>query len=125
CTYLIDQKKFPDWAKESFSVPVLKKTLAWANERFELDKKIEDRGSGIAIKFDKVDIDKIGAEIHPAEEDLKKEIKKEEKEIQKGTPDVQPDQLLHKLENPASPSESGPTPPPLLRLNRPSLKDTR
>ena len=86
CTWLIDQQKFPDWAKKSFSVPILQGTLDWVNEAFELDKKIEDRGSGIAVKFDKIDIDKFGAGASSAEEELKEAIEREEKEIQERGP---------------------------------------
>lgn len=112
CTYLIDQKKMPEWATQSTSVPILQKTLTVANEYFELDKKIEDRGGGIAIKFDKVDLDKLGAKVHPAEEELKEAIKKEEKEIQKGTPDIQPDKLIDQIGKAISPSDAPPAAPP-------------
>jgi uncharacterized membrane protein required for colicin V production len=114
CTYLIDQKTLPDWAKESYSVPILQKTMAWANTQFGLDKMIEDRGGSIAIKLNKVDFDKLGAAMHPAEEELKKEIKKEEKEIQKGQPDTQPEQLMNKMENSPPPPQQQPEPAPVI-----------
>jgi membrane protein required for colicin V production len=105
-TYLIEYKKFPDWAKNSFSVPVLQSALDWTNKTFELDKKIEDRGNGIAIKFDKVDLDKIGAEAaRQAEEELKAAIAKEEKEVQKGDPNEQPEKNI------PAPDETGPSLP--------------
>lgn len=86
-TYLIDQKKFPDWAKNSVSVPILQSTLSWANETWQLDKKIEDRGSGIAVKFSKIDPDKLGEGDAEAERELKQAIQKEEKEVQKAPPE--------------------------------------
>jgi membrane protein required for colicin V production len=97
CTYLIDQEKFPAWAKESFSLPVLQSTLAWTNKTFELDKKIEDRGdAGIAIKIDKIDIDKLGIDARSqAEKELKAAVEKEQKEIQKQVPEELPEKLLN------------------------------
>ncbi len=68
CTYLIDQSKFPDWAKNSYSLPVLQKTLDWTNEKFELDKMIKDKDGGISIKIDKVDMDKGTSEPAPEEQ---------------------------------------------------------
>jgi membrane protein required for colicin V production len=91
CVYLVGEKDFPNWAKNSTSVPILQSTMSWVNKTFDLDKKIEDRGNGIAIKFDKVDIDKIKNEAaRRAEEELKAAIAKEEKEIQKGVPEEKP-----------------------------------
>lgn len=96
-TYLIDQKKMPEWAKNSVSVPILQKALEWSNKNFELDKKIEDRGNGIVIKFDKIDTDKLGKDaekaignLSPAEQDLKESIRQEEEETQKGAEEVEP-----------------------------------
>lgn len=111
-TYLISQEKFPEWARQSYSVPILQKVLTAANQYFELDKKIEDRGSGIVIKLDKIDLDKLGEKMHPAEEELKKALKQEELEVQKGAPDAQPDQLLNKIQGATPFDQPGPVPPP-------------
>lgn len=94
CTFLIKAEKFPDWAKKSVSVPVLESTWQWADQKFEISKKIEDHGDGIAIKIDKVDPDKIGEETpSEAEEDLKKNIEQEETET------VAPDRSLPTIMN--------------------------
>ncbi|MCE9507393.1 MAG: CvpA family protein [Alphaproteobacteria bacterium] len=98
-TYLIDQKKLPEWTKESFSLPILQSTLAWTTRTFELDKKIEDQGSGIAIKLDKIDIDKLGGDVRSqAEEELKAAIEREEKETQKMAPEAPPSEPLNEPE---------------------------
>lgn len=112
CTYLISSEKFPEWAKQSLSVPILHKVLAAANERFGLDKKIEDRGNAIVIKLDKIDLENLGEKTHPAEEELKKALKREELEIQKGAPDIQPDQLIDRIQNATPPDQHPPIPAP-------------
>lgn len=58
--FLVSEEKFPDWAKESYSVPILKAAVDFADQTFELKKKIEDRGDGIAIKIEKIDTEKLG-----------------------------------------------------------------
>lgn len=63
CTYLIDQEKMPKWVAESKSYPVFEEARVWANKRFSLEQKVEDRGDGIAIHIDKVT---------PDEEDMEK-----------------------------------------------------
>ncbi|MDE2336085.1 MAG: CvpA family protein, partial [Alphaproteobacteria bacterium] len=61
CFYLITPAAFPDWATNSYTVPVLNKTLAWTNKNlFNLNGIIEDHGSSIAVKLNKVDLDKLG-----------------------------------------------------------------
>ena len=90
CYYLISRDKFPEWAKDSYSVPILDSTLAWTKTHIDLDKIIEDRGSGIAIKLDKVDLDKVGKETGDAAKELKADVKKEETEIQKAVPEMPP-----------------------------------
>lgn len=59
-TFLIDQDKFPAWAKNSKSVPVLNRTLAYVDDKLGFSRKVEDRGGDIAIRIGKVDPDKIG-----------------------------------------------------------------
>lgn len=113
-SYLLDYKKFPVWAKDSASVHVFQGTMDWANKTFELDKKIEDRGGGIAIKFDKFDIEKIKDSAAAAEAELKKDIQKEEKEIQKSPPS--PEGVLDRVQGPppapiADPMKEVPTLP--------------
>ena len=107
CYYLITKDKFPDWAKNSVSVPILDSTLAWTRTHFDLDKMIEDRGNGIAIKLDKVDLDKLGQETGEAAKELKDEVKKEETEIQKAMPETPP--------APVPTAPAPPVPPPRRR----------
>ena len=90
CYYLISKDKFPEWVKNSHSAPIFEGTLAWTKTHIDLDKMIEDRGNGIAIKLDKVDLDKAGAETGEAAKELKAEVKKEETEIQKAIPETPP-----------------------------------
>lgn len=87
CTYIFDYKKFPDWALQSTSVPVLQSTLEWVNRNWDLDKKVQSKAEGVVIKFDKVDVDKIGdGDPETLKEELKNDIEREEKSIQKETP---------------------------------------
>ncbi len=90
CFYLITKDKFPEWAKNSYSVPVLDNALAWTSQHIELDKIIKDEGSGISIKLDKVDPDKLGKDAGEAAKELKDEVKKEEQQVQKAVPDTTP-----------------------------------
>jgi len=89
-TYLIDQKKMPEWATQSISLPILKSTLDTANAHFHLDQRIEDKGNGISINLEKIDLESIGKAVKPAEAELKDAIKKEENEIQKAPPESDP-----------------------------------
>jgi membrane protein required for colicin V production len=95
-TFLVPADKFPAWATNSVSVPILQSTLAWADQHFNLKEKIEDRGGAIAIKIGKVDPDKIG------EDDDKKST--EEKELH--------DELSHEEET-AQPSSAPATSVPV------------
>jgi uncharacterized membrane protein required for colicin V production len=113
CTYLIGQQKFPDWAKQSRSVAILQGTVDWANKSFQLDKIIEDRGGAIVLKFDKVDLDKIGSGISTEERELKDKIKQEEKEIQKEVPATPPAPVpVPVLNPPPQPAPAPASPPP-------------
>ncbi|MCK4945564.1 MAG: CvpA family protein [Alphaproteobacteria bacterium] len=76
----IDQKKFPVWVKDSLGGYILQSTLNWSNEIFELNKMIEDRGDGIAIKINKIDLNKIGKKSDQDDEELKTERRNEERE---------------------------------------------
>ena len=90
CFYLIGKDKFPDWAKNSTSVPVLGSTMDWTNKHVDLSKIIQDRGNGIAITLDKVDLDKLSPETAGAAKELKDEMKKEVTQIQKAVPETPP-----------------------------------
>ena len=76
----IDQNKSPVWVKDSLSGYILQGTLAWSNETFELHKMIEDRGQGIVIKIDKIDINKIGEKRDQVDEEFETEIGRKERE---------------------------------------------
>jgi len=89
-TYLLGQSKFPAWAAQSVSVPILQNTLTWANTYLDLDKVIEDHDNGIAIKINKLNFEKLFGGGDKAAADLKEEVKKEEQNIQKAMPDVPP-----------------------------------
>ncbi len=114
CKYLNDQKEFPDWAKNSISVPILQSTLEWSKTHLDLDKMIEDHGGEIAIKLKKVDIEKLGAETGQAATELKDEVKKEDQEIQKAVPETPPAPVPPMEPSPPPPAPSQPviSPPP-------------
>ncbi len=66
-TYLVDAEKMPPWAKESYSINVMKGSFEWVSKTFELEEKIKDTSEGLTIKFDKIDPNDIGKD--------KKEVK--------------------------------------------------
>jgi uncharacterized membrane protein required for colicin V production len=72
-------ENFPDWAKNSHTVPVLEEIYAWADERVDIGKFVQDHGDAFAVKIDKKAFtDKKDEAI----EDLKDAIEREEKERQ-------------------------------------------
>jgi membrane protein required for colicin V production len=77
CVVLVGPERFPDWAKNSVSVPLLTQVYTYADEHFELGKKVEDRGNAIVLKLDKINPDKIGKDASEEEEELKQEIEHE------------------------------------------------
>lgn len=78
-SFLIEHEKLPDWAKNSVSVPVLEKSVAFIDERFELRRMIEDRGGELALKIGrKIDPDEIGRDDSGEEEG---ELSDEEKSV--------------------------------------------
>lgn len=57
-SYLIDYKKFPEWAEKSTFVPVLEQARLWTDRNFGLEQKlIEDRGDDVAIKIGKFSLE--------------------------------------------------------------------
>jgi uncharacterized membrane protein required for colicin V production len=79
CTFLIDEDKFADWAKNSMSVPILQSAFDYTDKNLELKQYIEKHGNSIALKIQKVDPDKIGKEVSKEEEELKNELSTDEK----------------------------------------------
>jgi membrane protein required for colicin V production len=75
--FLIGKDKMPEWAKQSTSLPMMERTYAWVDKHFDLDKKVEDHGTNITIKLDKVDLDNLGKEAKEAASEVKDEIKKD------------------------------------------------
>lgn len=69
--------KFPVWAKNSASVPVLEEVYAYADRKFHLGDKIKSRGDALVLKFGGDPEKASPPEIDP---DLKDEISKEEKD---------------------------------------------
>jgi uncharacterized membrane protein required for colicin V production len=70
-------ERFPDWAKNSTSVPLMGRAYAYADNTFGLSKQIEDRGGAIALKFGKINP---AAGLPTKEEnELKDELSHEEK----------------------------------------------
>ncbi len=87
CTYVFDFKKFPEWALQSTSVPILQSTLDWVDRTWDLDKKVQSKAEGVVIKFDKTDIDKLGdGEPTSLNDEVKDDIQREEKDVQKEIP---------------------------------------
>jgi len=90
CTFLIDQDKFPAWARNSTSVPIMQSTLDYADKNFELKKYIENHGNSIALKIQKVDPDKLGEDVSKEETELKNELSEDEKNKQPVPPAMPP-----------------------------------
>lgn len=111
--------KFPEWATNSTSVPILQKSFEWADKRFGLDKMIDSKGDEIVLKVNKGDLEKLGDKAGKAaddlKEELKEEIKKEEKEIQKGEAEapapIQMPEIQQQLPPEMAPSEPPPHAP--------------
>lgn len=83
-----DHNNLPDWAKESFSVAVLQKSVDNIKEYFDLNKNIQEDSDGVTIKIKKINIDELTNDakekVNDAEQQLKDAVRKEEKNIQKG-----------------------------------------
>jgi uncharacterized membrane protein required for colicin V production len=84
-------EKFPEWATNSTSLPILENIYAYADERVDIGKFVEDHGSELVLKFDKKAfekadkaadkaIERAGDKINDAEKDLKDEIAREDAE---------------------------------------------
>ena len=86
CTFLIDQNKFPDWAKNSMTVPALQTAFDYADQHFDLKKRIEDRGGSIALKIQKINPDTVGKDVSKEEDELKNELSSEDKQKAPGSP---------------------------------------
>lgn len=50
-SFMIDQEKFPDWAKNSVSVPILQQSVAYIDEKIDLKKRIADTGKEALAKI--------------------------------------------------------------------------
>jgi uncharacterized membrane protein required for colicin V production len=79
CLVLVGQDRFPDWAKNSTSVPLMHEAYAYADQKLDLGKIIEDRGNAIVLKLDKISIDtvSVGKAVSKEENELKTELKNE------------------------------------------------
>ncbi len=87
CFYLITPSAFPNWVKDSYSMPVFNKTLAWTNKHiFNLSHIIEDHGSSIAVKFNKVDLDKLGKATGSAAQKVKSAVSQSTDKIEQTPP---------------------------------------
>jgi len=85
-SYKGDTDDLPDWAKNSVSVPILESTLIWTNKNIDLKSTMKD----IANRIEKVNFDKTAKEAGDAGTELKNEVKKEEKDIEKSSPETPP-----------------------------------
>lgn len=74
CAFLLGPEKFPDWAKNSQSVPILQTTFTYADEHFDIKKELSALASEALKMMPKAE----DAVKRQAEEELKKEISKEE-----------------------------------------------
>ena len=92
-SFMFDHNKFPDWAKNSVSVPILVQTVAFVDEKVDLKKLIADNGKTVidkVKKYKRPPIENTPAgktvapqEVSPAageeEDDLKQELLRDER----------------------------------------------
>ncbi len=84
-SFLIGQEKFPDWAKNSISVPILEQTLVFADDQLHLTDYVNSAGDKFKEKIQHIDLTKIRKDVK------EKAIKAEEKAREKaGSENVQP-----------------------------------
>ncbi len=121
CFYLITPSAFPKWVKDSYSMPVFDKTLVWTNKHvFDLNHIIEDKGSSIALKFNKVDLDKVGKAADSTAKKVKSEVSQPADKIEQ-TPPPAPQNPPQVAPKPAPQPAPTPAPvPPVTRLPPPS-----
>ncbi|MDE1151991.1 MAG: CvpA family protein [Micavibrio sp.] len=55
-SFLIDQEKFPDWAKNSISVPILEQAVVIVNDHVDLKKFVAENGSSFISKVNKIEL---------------------------------------------------------------------
>jgi membrane protein required for colicin V production len=54
---MMDYKKYPDWAKNSISVPILEESAVYADAHLDIAKFIENRGNQLVVKLKKPELD--------------------------------------------------------------------
>jgi uncharacterized membrane protein required for colicin V production len=77
-----DMSKFPDWARNSVSVPILASSYDTINKRLDVDKVIKTYGDKVIFQLDQ----KAEKKADEASEELKDELSREEKERQPPSP---------------------------------------
>ncbi len=86
-SFLIGQEKFPEWAKNSVSVPILEQTLVFADDKLNLTENVKKAGDEFKEKVQHIDLTKIRKEVKD------KAAKAEEKAREESSSeDVQPDE---------------------------------
>jgi membrane protein required for colicin V production len=94
-SFMVEQERMPAWAKNSVTVPVLDKAVAFADNHFGLHDMIVDRGGEIAVKLGKkINPEDIGKQTEERPEDrveanhsaLQQELQQELSADEKGVP---------------------------------------
>jgi uncharacterized membrane protein required for colicin V production len=75
---LLGEERFPDWARNSASIPLLQRAYAAADTHLGLAEIVKDRGNEIVLKLDKIDPKKLA--LSPDEAELKENLSREEQE---------------------------------------------
>ena len=95
-SFLIGQEKFPDWAKNSVSVPILEQTLVFADDKLNLTENVKKAGDEFKEKVQHIDLSKIRKEVKDkaarAEEKAREDATSEEVTPQD---EQKPDDELH------------------------------
>ncbi len=78
-SFLVKADNFPDWAKNSVSVPILQDTVAYVDKKVDLRKLVADNGKEIISKINMKPLasSKAQAEAHSVTEDDEEELQGE------------------------------------------------
>lgn len=76
-SFLVKAENFPDWAKNSVSVPILQDSVAYVDSKVDLRKLVADNGKEIISKINLKPSSKARAEARPVTEEEEREMQEE------------------------------------------------
>jgi membrane protein required for colicin V production len=76
-SFLVKAENFPDWAKNSVSVPILQDSVAYVDSKVDLRKLVADNGREIISKINLKPSSKANAEARPVTEEEEREMQEE------------------------------------------------